>query len=137
MSRDLSINVNINPNGVASPTETKVTPTPQQTQFEPKGLDSSIKAAAIVGIAQRGIGIAAANIGQLTGNSSAQRKTAALGRVVALGYAAFVNPAVAGAALAFQVGTDAVQRAIENRNVANEVEYNRILRTATYNNGRK
>lgn len=137
MSRDLNINVNVNPNGVASPTQTKLTPTPEQTQFEPKGLDSSVKAAAIIGVAQRGIGIAAANIGQLTGNSSAQRKTAALGRVVALGYAAFVNPAIAGAALAFTIGNDAVQRAIENRNVANEAEYNRVLRTATYNNGRK
>ena len=137
MSRDLNINVNVNPNGVASPTQTKITSTPQQTQFEPQALDSSIKAAAIVGIAQRGIGIASANIGQLTGSQSAQRKTAALGRVVALGYAAFINPAIAGAALAFEIGTAATSRAIENRNIQNEVQYKQQLRTATYNNGRK
>lgn len=137
MSRDLSINVNVNPNGVSSPTQTKVTESPIITENQPKGLDSTIKAGAIIAVAQRGLGIAASNIGELTGNRNAARKTAAIGQLVSLGYAAAINPVLAAGALAFQVGTAATQRALENRNVQNEVQYNRQLRTATYNNGRK
>ena len=137
MSRDLNINVNVNPNGVSAPTETKVTTTPEQEQLDNNGLDSIISAGAIIAVTQRGLSVAAANIGELTGNSTAARKTAALSQLVSLGYAASINPLAAAAALSFQIGTRAIQTAIENRNIQNDVEYNRILRTATYNNGRK
>jgi hypothetical protein len=137
MSRDLSINVNVNPNGVASATQTKVTQSPESNEIEQRTAKNYIAASAIISVVQRGIGAAASNIGELTGSSTTARKTAAAGRIIALGYAATINPVAAGIALGTQLATQGVQRAIENRNVQNEAEYNRILRTATYNGGRK
>jgi hypothetical protein len=137
MNRDLSINVNVNPNGVPTATQTRISEPTIATENNARGLNSSIKAGAVIAVAQRGLSIASSNIGELTGSRSKARKTAAVGQVAALGYAFATNPAIGAAALAFQLGTSAVQRAVENRNVQNEVEYNRTLRTATYNNGRK
>jgi hypothetical protein len=137
MSRDLRIDVNVNPNGVASPTQTKTTETPVANQIQNRTAKNYVEAAAILSIIQRSIGRASSNIGELTGNSTAARKTASAGRIVALTYAASINPGAALLTLGTQIATQAVQRSIENRNVANEAEYNRILRTATYNSGRK
>jgi len=130
MSRNLSINVNVNPNGAASATQTRVTQSPESNEIEQRTAKNYVATAAIISVVQRGIGAAASNIGELTGSSTAARKTAAAGRIIALGYAATINPGT-------QLATQGIQRAIENRNVQNEAEYNRILRTATYNGGRK
>ncbi len=137
MSRDLAINVNVNPNGVASPTQTRTTETPQSKEIEQRTTKNNIATTAIISIAQRGISAAASNIGQVTGNRSAARKAAAIGRLVTLTYAASVNPLAAGFLFATQFANQQLQTGLENRSVANEAEYNRILRTANYNNGRK
>jgi hypothetical protein len=74
MSRDLRIDVNVNPNGVASPTQTRTTETPEANQIQNRTAGNYVAASAIVSLVQRGISRAASNIGELTGNSTAARK---------------------------------------------------------------
>ena len=137
MNSNLTIDVNVNPNGVASPTETKTTETPESKEIQQRTAKNYIAGSAILSVAQRGLSVAASNIGEVTGNRTAARKASAAGRLIALSYAAATNPAVALGAITTQLGIQLFQTAIENRNVANEANYNRTLRTATYNNGRK
>jgi hypothetical protein len=137
MNSNLTIDVNVNPNGVASPTQTKISETPESNQIESRTAKNYIATSAILSVVQRGIGVAASNIGAVTGNRTAARKASAAGRLIALTYAAATNPAVGLVAISTQLGTQLFQTAIENRNVQNEANYNRALRTATYNNGRK
>jgi hypothetical protein len=96
MSRDLRIDVNVNPNGVASPTQTKTTETPVANQIQNRTAKNYVEAAAILSIIQRSIGRASSNIGELTGNSTAARKTASAARIITLTYAGFTNPISAG-----------------------------------------
>ncbi len=137
MNSNLTIDVNVNPNGVASPTQTKVSESPESNQIQQRTAKNTIAGTAVLSVVQRGIGVAASNIGAITGNRTAARKTAAVGRIIALGYAAAINPAVAIGSFTLQLGMHIMQTAIENRNVQTEANYNRALRTATYNNGRK
>jgi hypothetical protein len=137
MNSNLVIDVNVNPNGAASPTQTKTSTTPESNQIQKRTQNNPIASAAIFSVVQRGIGIAAANIGAITGNRTVARKTAAAGQLIALGAMAITNPIGAGITATMQVTLASMQIAIENRNVQNEANYNRALRTATYNNGRK
>jgi len=137
MSRDLAINVNVNPNGVASPTETRTTETPQSTEIQGRTATNAIKGALILSVAQRGVRIATSNIGELTGNKSAQRNAQAVGNLVTLGVVALKNPVAASVLAATQVGQAAIGSAIENRNVQIQRDYNRQIRQATHNNNRR
>ena len=137
MSRNLVIDVNVNPNGQPKPTEAKVTTTNEALNIQNKTNNNAIQSAVLLNIARRGVSVATSNIGQLTGSQSAQRKTQATATLITYGLAALDNPMVAGLAFAFEIGTAAVDRAIENRNIQNEVQYKQQLRTATYNNGRR
>lgn len=137
MSRNLVIDVNVNPNGQPKPTEAKVTTTNEALNIQNKTNNNAIQSAVLLNIARRGVSVATSNIGQLTGSQSAQRKTQATATLITYGLAALDNPMVAGLALAFEIGTAGIDRAIENRNIQNEVQYKRQLRTATYNNGRR
>lgn len=137
MNSNLTIDVNVNPNGVGSPTETKISETPENAKIEQRTAKNYIAGSAILSVAQRGISLASSNIGDITGNRTAARKASAAGRIIALTYAGFTNPVVALFAISTQLGTQILQTSIENRNVQNEANYNRTLRTATYNNGRK
>lgn len=134
---NLTIDVNVNPNGAASPTQTKTSTTPESKQIEQRTTRNPIASAAVFSVVQRGIGLAAANIGAITGNRTAARKTAAAGQLIALGAMAITNPIGAGITATMQVTMASMQVVLENRNVQNEANYNRALRTATYNNGRK
>lgn len=137
MSRNLVIDVNVNPNSQPKPTEARVTTTNEALDANNKKRNNDIEAAVALSVIRRGISIATANIGELTGNRTAQRKVQGFTTMATYGIAAIDNPLAAGLTLALQIGTNAIERALENRNVQNEVEYNRVLRTATYNNGRK
>lgn len=137
MSRNLVIDVNVNPNSQPKPTETRVTATNEALNIQNKTANNAVQSVLLLNIARRGVSVATSNIGQLTGSQSAQRKTQAAATLVTYGLAAIDNPMVAGLALAFELGTAAIDRAIDNRNIQNEVQYKQVLRTATYNNGRK
>jgi hypothetical protein len=137
MSRNLVIDVNVNPNSQPLPTETRVTTTNEALSTQSKTGKNAVQSAILLSVARRGISVATSNIGQLTGSQSAQRKAQTTATLITYGLAAIDNPLVAGLSLAFEIGTAAVDRAIDNRNVQNEVQYKQQLRTATYNSGRK
>lgn len=137
MSRDLSIDVNVNPNGVAGPTQTRITETPQSTDIANRTARNAAVTAAIVQTAQRGLNIGLANIGELTGNKRLQRNLQTASSLAVLGILAIKNPLTAAAFAAVDVGNAAISRAIQNRNQQLQVDYNRQLRLATFNNGRR
>lgn len=137
MSRDLSINVNVNPNGVASPTQTQITETPQSTDIRNRTATNPAVAAVVVQAAQRGLSLATANIGELTGNKTLQRNIQAATSIGVLGILAVKNPLTAAAYAAFDVGSAAVTAAITNRNLNIQRDYNRQVRQAVHNNSRR
>lgn len=137
MNRELTINVNVNPNGQPQPTETQVTSTPQQEETSRRFVERSAIAAVSFQIARRGARIVTANIGELTGNKTLQRNTQAVSSAVLLGVVAFKNPVVAGILLATQATSAVASNLIEIRNQSFQIEYNRKLRTAVHNNGRR
>jgi hypothetical protein len=137
MNRELTINVNVNPNGQPQPTETKVTSTPQQEETSRRFVERSALATVSFQIARRGVQIATANIGQLTGNKTLQRNTQAVSSAVLLGVVAFKNPVVAGILLTSQVVTASISDVLQIRDQGFQIEYNRKLRTSVYNNGRR
>jgi hypothetical protein len=137
MSRDLRIDVNVNPNGVASPTQTRVTETPEATSIQNRTVGNAAVVGAISSVAQRGIRIAAANIGELTGSRTLQRNIQATSRIATLGTTALINPLAAGVLAATQLATFSISQAIENRNLESDIRYQQQLRGATHNNGRR
>lgn len=137
MSRDLSIDVNVNPNGVSSPTQTRVTETPQATDIRNRTAQNAAVTAVVVQAAQRGLSLATAQIGELTGNKTLQRNIQTASSIGVLGILAVKNPLTAAAFAAFDVGSAAVTAAITNRNQQIQRDYNRQLRLSTYNSGRK
>jgi hypothetical protein len=76
MSRDLRIDVNVNPNGVASPTQTRTTETPEANQIQNRTAGNAMwkRLLHCSQLVQRGISRASSNIGELTGNSTAAKK---------------------------------------------------------------
>jgi hypothetical protein len=137
MSKDLNINVNVNPNGVSSPTQTRITETPQATDIRNRTAQNAAVTAVIVQAAQRGLSLATAQIGELTGNKTLQRNVQTATSIGVLGILAVKNPLTAAAFAAFDVGSTAVTTAITNRNQQIQRDYNRQLRLATHNNGRR
>ena len=137
MSRDLRIDVNVNPNGVASPTQTKVTETPQSTEIQNRTSGNAIQGAAITSLVQRGARIGTANIGELTGNKSLQRNAQFATGIATLGILGIKNPLAALTLAGFQLGQTAIQASIQNRNIEIQRDYNRQVRLATHNNSRR
>jgi hypothetical protein len=137
MSRDLNINVNVNPNGVASPTQTRVTASPQVNEIDNRSKGNAVSAAAIISVAQRGVSIGISNIGELTGNKSLQRNAQFAANLATLGIAGFVNPAAAVSLAVFQLGQTAISATITNRNLNIQRDYNRQVRQAVHNNSRR
>ena len=137
MSRDLNINVNVNPNGVASPTQTRITEAPQATDIQNRTATNAAVAAVIVQAAQRGLSIATAQIGELTGNKTLQRNIQTATSIGVLGILAVKNPLTAAAFAAFDIGSAAVTTAITNRNQQIQRDYNRQVRQSVHNNSRR
>jgi hypothetical protein len=137
MSRDLSINVNVNPNGAASPTQTRITQPPESTEIANRTFQNAALAGAIASTARRSLSIGIANIGELTGSRSTQRAVQATNQIATLGLVALKNP-IAGIALAVtQATTFAISTGIENRNLEADIRYQQTLRSATHNNSRR
>ena len=134
---NLTIDVNVNPNGVASPTQTKVTTTPESEQTAQRTASNPIKIAAISSIAQRGLNLATANIGAYTGSGSLQRRVQFATQVANIGITTMLNPIAGAVAAATQLTSAGIQLAIENRNTESEIRYNQTLRSATFNNSRR
>jgi hypothetical protein len=137
MSRDLSINVNVNPNGAASPTQTRITESTESTQIANRTFQNAALAGAIASTARRSLSLAVANIGELTGSRSTQRAVQTTNQLATLGLVTLKNP-IAGIALAAtQAATFSVSTYIENRNLEADIRYQQQLRSATHNNGRR
>ena len=137
MSRDLSINVNVNPNGAASPTQTRLTQAPEANEIQNRTAGNAIQTAAIISVVQRGANIGLANIGELTGNKSLERNARFVSNAITFGLVAKTNIGAAITLAALQVGQAAVQASITNRNIGIQRDYNRQVRLATHNNSRR
>jgi hypothetical protein len=137
MNSNLTIDVNVNPNGVASPTQTKISESPESNKIQQRTAGNAIQSAAIISVVQRGARIGIANIGELTGNKSLQRNAAFVSNAATLGLLAIKNPLAALTLATLQVGQAAISAGINNRNVAIQRDYNRQVRLATHNNNRR
>jgi len=137
MSRDLSINVNVNPNGVASPTQTRITEAPESNEIQNRTAGNAIQSAAIISVVQRGARIATSNIGELTGNKSLERNARFVSSAATFGLLGLKNPIAALTLATFQIGQTALQASITNRNIEIQRDYNRQVRLATHNNSRR
>ena len=134
---NLTIDVNVNPNGVASPTQTKITTTPESEQSAQRTSGNAIQSAAIISVVQRGARIGTANIGELTGNKSLQRNAQFVTGIATLGILGVKNPLAALTLVGFQLGQTAIQSSIQNRNIEIQRDYNRQVRLATHNSSRR
>jgi hypothetical protein len=137
MSRDLSINVNVNPNGAASPTQTRITEAPESNQIANRTLQNAATVGAITTVARRSLSLAVANIGEFTGSQSAQRNAQRGVALLTFGLIAKSNPVSASILAVTQAATFAVSTGIENRNLESDIRYQQQLRSATHNNGRR
>jgi hypothetical protein len=137
MSRNLSINVNVNPNGVESPTQTRITESTESSQAEKRTSNNGITNAAIYTIARRSIALATSNIGEWTGSRTLQRRLQFGNRIANIGLIALKNPYTAGLLVATQIASGAIQRGLENRDIDTTIRYNQAVRSATYNNSRR
>jgi hypothetical protein len=137
MSRNLTIDVNVNPNGVASATETKLSESSESNKIQQRASKNTIQTAAIISVIQRGANIGIANIGELTGNKSLQRNAAFISNAATLSLMAIKNPAAALTMATLQVGQAAISAGIANRNLAIQRDYNRQVRLATHKNNRR
>jgi hypothetical protein len=137
MNRELTINVNVNPNGQPQPTETQVSTTPQQEETSRRFIERATLVTVGTQIARRGARIVAANIGDLTGNKTLARNVQGFSSVVLIGAVAFKNPVIAGVLLASQFASATVSNVLEIRNQNFQIDYNRKIRTAVHNNGRR
>jgi len=137
MSRNLSINVNVNPNGVESPTQTRITESTESSQAEKRTANNGITNAAIYTTARRGIALATANIGEVTGSRSLQRRLQFGTQLGNLAIIAKSNPKSAAILFAVQTVGQAAGNFIENRNLESNIRYNQTLRNATFNNSRR
>lgn len=137
MSRNLSINVNVNPNGAASPTQTRLTQAPESNEIQNRTAGNAIQSAAIISVVQRGARIATSNIGELTGNKSLERNARFVSNAVTFGLVAKTNVGAALTLAAVQLSQAAIQSSITNRNIGIQRDYNRQVRLATHNNSRR
>jgi hypothetical protein len=137
MSKDLVIQVNVNPQTAQGPTETKETASiVKQTAVEGGGHAAMAKQAMDM-VARQAFNFALSNIGELSGNASLQRRMQSANQLMNLAAVGAQNPYMAIAMGAMQIGTGAANTAIENRNQRIENDYNRKLKVNTYNNNRK
>ncbi len=137
MSKNLSIDVNVNPNGVASPTETRVTEQPESTKSTQRTMGNAAVVAGISRVAQQSLRLATSNIGAITGSKTLQRQIQNATMIANLGVTAMLNPLAAGVMITSQLASKAIQIGIENRNTEADIRYNQILRSTTYNNSRR
>ena len=137
MNSNLTIDVNVNPNGVASPTQTKISESPESNKIQQRTAGNAIQSAAIISVIQRGANIGIANIGELTGNKSLQRNAAFVSTTATLGLLAIKNPLAAITLATLQVGQAALAAGINNRNASIQRDYNRQVRLATHNSSRR
>ena len=137
MSRDLSINVNVNPNGQASPTQTRITESTESSQAAQRVSTNGITGAAIFSIARRSVALATSNVGEWTGSRTLQRRLQFGIQISNIGLIAIKNPVAAGVLLAVQVASQGISTGIENRNLEADIRYNQAVRSATFNNSRR
>jgi len=137
MSRDLSINVNVNPNGQASPTQTRITESTESSQAAQRVSTNGITGAAIFSIARRSVALATSNVGEWTGSRTLQRRLQFGIQISNIGLIAIKNPVAAGVLLAVQVASQGISTNIENRNLEADIRYNQAVRSATFNNSRR
>ncbi len=137
MSRDLSINVNVNPNGQASPTQTRITESTESSQAAQRVSSNGITGAAIFSIARRSVALATSNVGEWTGSRTLQRRLQFGIQISNIGLIAIKNPVAAGVLLAVQVASQGISTGIENRNLEADIRYNQAVRSATFNNSRR
>lgn len=138
MSRDLVIQVNVNPNSAQGPTETQETTNVVTQTAVSKGTAMGMQAKqAMSFVARNAQNFALSNIGELTGNASLERRMQSANQLMNIGAISAANPVLGIAMLATQVGISAATTAIENRNQVIENEYNRKLKVNTYNNNRR
>ncbi len=138
MSRDLVIQVNVNPQTASGPTETRETTNVVQQQAISRGTVAMQQAKQGMDlVARNGYNFALMNIGELTGNRKLQRQIQSANFLFNIGAIAKINPGVAVAMAGIQLASSAAQTAIENRNLNIQIEYNKQLQVNNYNNNRR
>jgi uncharacterized protein (UPF0210 family) len=138
MSKDLVIQVNVNPSTAPGPTETRSsTNVVAQQAVERTGAQSQKASQAMNMLARQAYNIAISSVGELTGNSALQRRMQATNQLITLGGLALQNPYLAAAYAVSEVASGAINTAMENRNIGIENDYRRKLKVNTYNNNRR
>lgn len=138
MSRDLVIQVNVNPNSAQGPTETSTTTNVvSQTAVDKSASLGQQAQQAMNLVARNAQNFALSNIGELTGNSSLERRMQSSNQLINIAAISGGNPAIGLAMVASQIAISAGSVGIENRNQRIENEYNLKLKVNTYNNNRR
>jgi hypothetical protein len=138
MSRELVIQVNVNPTGAQGPTETRETTNVVQQQAISRGTVAMQQAKQGMDlVARNAFNFGLMNIGELTGNRKLQRQIQSANFLFNIGAIAKINPGVAIAMAGIQLASSAAQTAIENRNLQIEIDYKRQLQVNNYNNNRR
>ena len=139
MAEDLTINVNINPNG--QPTQTSSTPpetSPTATPVADKGLNlRNIAEIGLLANAGKQVFMSSlGRVGEITGNAQLQRninKFTKLGGIVG---SFAINPVVGGIVLVTTIGTEVVNQHLKIRDENNAAEYYRNIQGIRSNKGR-
>lgn len=138
MSKDLVIQVNVNPSTSQGPTETRETTNIVQQQAVTRGTVAMTQIKQSMDLVGRNAyNFALSNVGELTGNRRLQRQLQSANFLFNLGAIAKINPFIAVSMAAVQLGSSALQTTIENRNLGIQIDYQKQLQVNNYNNNRR
>ena len=133
--QNLTIDVNINPNGQPSTTATQIEEAPN-----PASNPTNLRKLAAIGlVANAGRQVAMSTLGQIgaiTGNSQTQRKINRLATLSGIAGTFAINPFVGALTLATSLGTEAINVGISVRNENNSAEYFRRINGRRIDKGR-
>lgn len=137
-NRDLEINVRYSPDDGSLVTEqTEANPTTGNQATNASLTKNFVTLSLLYSTANRVASTGIGQIGEITGNRPLQRKVENASRVIGYGFALSFNPAFAIASLATDVGIEAFQREIQNRNDNIQSQYYNKLYNSKYNNSRR
>jgi hypothetical protein len=135
---DLVLDVNINPEGAASVTETNPTTTNPQAKENKKKTDKGLIESGLLFASARNIAMTTiGSIGDITGSKELQRNIQTSMNAMAIGYAAMVNPGAAALYLATEFAGAGIKQSVMVQNQRVQIAYHRKILENTYSNNRR
>lgn len=141
MATNLTIDVNINPNGQPNNTSSEINQVPaitsnnnlsQQNRQTKNLANLALIGGAVKNVASSTLG----QVGAITGNATLQRRIDTISKAFGFGFAIQLNPLIGGLFVATSLANSSISQIVQVRNANLQADYNRSIRGNAYNQGR-